>query len=38
MLSPLSLAVGTRRVARGRGGIENINQRDSDEISSSEGK
>lgn len=38
MLSPLSLAVGTCRVARGRGGIENINQRDSDEIFSSEGK
>ena len=38
MLSPLSLAVGTCRVAGGRGGIENINQRDPDEISSSEGK
>ena len=38
MLSPLSLAVGTCRVAGGRGRIEIINPRDPDEISSSEGK
>ena len=37
MPSPLFLAVGTCRVRAGeRGGIENINQRDPIEISSSE--